>query len=207
MFAPPAEKISTHVLTPASAAPFRHQVDRGRNLRTNTRGGQDKNMKSLAQESHEPVVFDLIDTVKAWQDVLNQELSVYGINYVKWVLLRAIMHGEFVRHEDYLGPLLIDAEQAERLLAELHATGWVAFTSAPQTAEPFVPPEAMARVTRVSQSVRALHSVSVAPFDRQERAALGTLLRRMKSTLREHSQRKRQQGRPPEFDAPLANAA
>jgi hypothetical protein len=160
-------------------------------------------IEALVKESQERVVFDLIGAVKAWQAVLDQELSEYGIDYAKWVLLRAIVHGEFVRHETYLGPLRITAHQSEDLLAELHAAGWVAFTSEPPKPEPFVPQAAMARVARVSQAVRALHSVSVAALDRQDRGMLSALLQRMTSTLHEHHHRKREQGRALEFEAPL----
>ncbi|WP_050982903.1 hypothetical protein [Cupriavidus basilensis] len=143
-------------------------------------------MQPKALEPTESVVLALLDSVREWQRVLDQTLSDAGLDYPKWILLRAIRQQEFVRHEPYLGPMLISATQSESLLDTLHAGDWIAYDPAGQ---PFIPVEAEPRVDRVWKGLKALHSVSVAPFSAEERSALTASLRRMKDTLRDHSLR------------------
>jgi len=145
-------------------------------------------MPSRALQASEPLVLALIEAVTAWQRALERTLSSSGLNYVKWLLLRAIAKGEFVRGAALCGPVMIDASWSERLLRELRDDGWLAFAG---QEPPRIPAEADARVQRVGLAVKALHSVSVAPFNTQERVALGSLLERMKGTLHDHTQRQR----------------
>ncbi|ODV42231.1 MarR family transcriptional regulator [Cupriavidus sp. UYMMa02A] len=144
-------------------------------------------MQTKPLEPNEPVVLALVDAVTAWQGALEQTLSASGLNYAKWLLLRAIRQNAFVRHEPLASALLIDGACAERLLGELQRDGWVECSD---PAMPRISAAAESRVERVWQAVKALHSVSVSPFNSQERVALGTLLQRMKLTLSDHSARR-----------------
>lgn len=148
-------------------------------------------MQPLTADLPEPVVLALIDTVKSWQSALDHALATSGINYVKWLLLRAIHHGEFTRHQPWLGQVLIDAAMSEHLLVELQHDGWIRFEARTpgEDAVPVLVETTLPRLARIAQSVRALHSVSVASFNPQERATLGALLRRMNETLSEHTAR------------------
>ncbi len=148
-------------------------------------------MEHRAFATSEPVVQGLIEAVCAWQAALEQALSDFGISYTKWLLLRAIACGDFIRHQAYRGQILIDADLSERLLEELHAHGWIELAEAPRIAD-----SAHGRLERVWQAVKALHSVSVAAFNPQERAALSALLRRMSQTLGDHTARRRKHGTP-----------
>lgn len=144
-------------------------------------------MHTKPLEPNEPVVLALVDAVMAWQGALEQTLSTSGLNYGKWILLRAICQNAFVRHEPLAGAMLIDAACAERMLNELHDDGWVEYAG---TGTPRISAAAEGRVERVWGAVKALHSVSVSPFSSHERVALGTLLQRMKLTLSDHSARR-----------------
>jgi hypothetical protein len=144
-------------------------------------------MHTKPLEPNEPVVLALVDAVIAWQGALEQTLSASGLNYGKWLLLRAIRQNTFVRHAPLAAAMLIDAACAERMLGELHRDGWVEYSD---TAAPRISAAAEGRIERAWQAVKALHSVSVAPFNSQERVALGTLLQRMKLTLSDHSARR-----------------
>ncbi|CAG9172648.1 hypothetical protein LMG23992_02289 [Cupriavidus laharis] len=144
-------------------------------------------MQTKPLEPNEPVVLALVDAVTAWQGALEQTLSASGLNYAKWLLLRAIRQKAFVRHEPLVGAMLIDAACTERLLSELQHDGWVEYSD---TTAPQISAGAKDRVERVWQAVKALHSVSVSPFNTQERVALGTLLQRMKLTLSDHTARR-----------------
>ncbi len=144
-------------------------------------------MHTKPLEPNEPVVLALVDAVIAWQGALEQTLSTSGLNYGKWVLLRAIWQNVFVRNEPLAGVMLIDAACAERMLGGLHNAGWVEYSA---TGAPRISAAAEGRVERVWGAVKALHSVSVAPFNSHERVALGTLLQRMKLTLSDHSARR-----------------
>ncbi|MGE8369705.1 MarR family transcriptional regulator [Cupriavidus sp.] len=143
-------------------------------------------MRPRALEPTESVLLALMDSVREWQRVLDQTLSDVGLDYAKWILLRAIRQDEFVRHEPWLGPMLISVPQSESLLHTLHADRWIEFDPAGQ---PFIPAGAVPRVERVWSGMKALHSVSVAPFSTEERTALTASLRRMKATLHDHSLR------------------
>jgi hypothetical protein len=167
-------------------------------------------------DTNEPVVMALIDAVTSWQGALEQALSTSGLDYVKWVLLRTISREEFMRGQYCRGPVLIDPGLAEHLLAELYRDGWIVFRDQlghlagpeSETAQPVIPADSHARFDRVSQSVKALHSVSVSPFAPQDRVALGTLLRRMKDTLDEHADRQcKRAPAPPALVAPRHGAA
>lgn len=159
-------------------------------------------MVTKQNESVEPTVVALIDAVTAWQGALDQTLSASGLTYAKLLLLRAISRGEFERGKGYRGAVFVDATLAEHLLTELHAHSWVMFVNAldhPCTpddadARPTIAEAMRARLARIEQSVKALHSVSAAPFSADERATLGLLLQRMKETLDDH--RSRQERRP-----------
>ena len=144
-------------------------------------------MHTKPLEPNEPVVLALVGAVMAWQAALEQTLSASGLNYGKWILLRAIWQNAFVRHEPLAGTMLIDVASSERMLGELHDDGWVEYSS---TGAPRIPAAAEHRVERVWGAVKALHSVSVSPFNSHERVALGTLLQRMKLTLSDHSARR-----------------
>lgn len=143
-------------------------------------------MQPKALDIHEPVVLSLVDAVTAWQSALEQTLSVSGLTYPKWLLLRAIRLGEFTRGEPCHGAIFLDVPQTERLLRELHADGWLEF---PVDGEPQVAPEANSRLERAAMAVRALHSVSVGHMTPAERAVLTSLLHRMTSTLDDHAAR------------------
>lgn len=159
-------------------------------------------MVAKQNESVEPTVVALIDAVTAWQGALDQTLSASGLTYAKLLLLRAISRGEFERGKGYRGAVFVDATLAEHLLTELHAHSWVRFVNAldhpcaPDDADarPTIAEAMRARLARIEQSVKALHSVSAAPFSADERATLGLLLQRMKETLDDH--RSRQERRP-----------
>ncbi|MGO4328523.1 MarR family transcriptional regulator [Cupriavidus sp. 2TAF22] len=128
--------------------------------------------------------------MREWQGALDQTLSEVGLDYPGWILLRAIRQEEFVRHAPYFGLMLISVTQSEPMLGALQADGWIAFDPAGQ---PFVPATALPRVDRVYSALKALHSVSVAPFSSEERTALTASLLRMKATLHDHSVRRGRQ--------------
>ncbi|GAB7546629.1 MarR family transcriptional regulator [Cupriavidus sp. CuC1] len=143
-------------------------------------------MQPKALEPTESVLLALMDSVREWQSVLDQTLSDAGLDYPKWILLRAIRQEEFVRHEPYLGQMLISATHSESLLGDLQADGWIAYDPAGQ---PLIPVDAEPKVDRVWKGLKALHSVSVAAFSTEERTTLTASLRRMKATLHDHSMR------------------
>ncbi|AOY93672.1 hypothetical protein BKK79_19070 [Cupriavidus sp. USMAA2-4] len=145
-------------------------------------------MPSSALEASEPLILALTDAMTAWQGALELTLSAAGLSYVKWLLLRAIARGNFTRGAALCGPVLIDPPWSERLLRELRDDGWLSFAG---SEAPRIRTDAEDRVRRVWQAVKALHSVSVAPFNAQERVALGSLLERMKGTLHDHTGRQR----------------
>ena len=134
-------------------------------------------MQPRPLEPNEPVVLALVDAVTAWQDALEQTLSASGLTYAKWLLLRAIRRGHFVRGAPLPGAMPIDVPQSELLLHELRRDGWIEYAEA---IAPRISDTAASRLERASQALSALHSVSVAPFSPQERVALGSLLERMK---------------------------
>lgn len=149
-------------------------------------------------DAGEPTIVALVEAMKAWQRALDTTLSTSGLTYVKWILLRAIARGDYVRHRPYLGAILIDVEMGEHLLAELHRDRWIGFVDgagmtcgpALPEAQPVVPEAERARVQRIAQSIKALHSVSVSPFSSDERAMLSTLLQRMQANLNGFSDRR-----------------
>lgn len=149
-------------------------------------------------DAGEPTIVALVEAMKAWQRALDTTLSTSGLTYVKWILLRAIARGDYVRHRPYLGAILIDVEMAEHLLAELHRDRWIGFVDGAGMAcgpalpegQPVVPEAERARVQRIAQSLKALHSVSVSPFTSDERAMLSTMLQRMQANLNEFSDRR-----------------
>ncbi|MBF6989791.1 MarR family transcriptional regulator [Cupriavidus sp. IK-TO18] len=143
-------------------------------------------MQPRPLEPNEPVVLALVDAVTAWQDALEQTLSASGLTYAKWLLLRAIKRGDFVRGAPLPGAMPIDVPQSELLLHELRRDGWIEHAEA---TTPSIADTAASRLERVSQALSALHSVSVAPFNPQERVALGSLLERMKLRLNDHTMR------------------
>ena len=144
-------------------------------------------MPSSALEASEPLILALTDAMTARQGALELTLSAAGLSYVKWLLLRAIARGNFTRGAALCGPVLIDP-LGPRLLRELRDDGWLSFAG---NEAPRIRTDAEDRVRRVWQAVKALHSVSVAPFNAQERVALGSLLERMKGTLHDHTGRQR----------------
>lgn len=146
-------------------------------------------MQPRPLESNEPVVLALVDAVTAWQDALEQTLSASGLNYAKWLLLRAIRRGDFVRGAPLPGAMPIDVPQSELLLQELRRDGWIEYAEGNAPRMPRISDTAASRLERVSQALSALHSVSVAPFSPQERVALGSLLERMKIRLNDHTTR------------------
>ncbi|AQV93624.1 MarR family transcriptional regulator [Cupriavidus necator] len=143
-------------------------------------------MQPRPLEPSEPVVLALVDAVTAWQSALEQTLRASGLDYAQWLLLRAIRQGAFVRGTPLAGLMPIDVARSETMLDELRRDGWIEYagTQAPRIAE-----SAASRLQRTAQALSALHSVSVAPFSSQERAALGSLLERMKTTLDGHTAR------------------
>ncbi len=149
-------------------------------------------------DAGEPTIVALVEAMKAWQRALDTTLSTSGLTYVKWILLRAVARGDYVRHQPYLGAILIDVEMGEHLLAELHRDRWIGFVDgagmtcgpALPEAQPVVPEAERARVQRIAQSIKALHSVSVSPFSSDERTMLSTLLQRMQVNLNEFSDRR-----------------
>lgn len=143
-------------------------------------------MQPKALEIHEPVVLSLVDAVTAWQSALEQTLSVSGLTYPKWLLLRSIQIGEFSRGQPCQGAIFLDVPQTERLLRELHADGWLEFAS---DGTPQIAFEAGSRLERAALAVRALHSVSVSHLAPAERTALASLLHRMTATLDDHAER------------------
>ncbi|MDQ0140067.1 MarR family transcriptional regulator [Cupriavidus necator] len=143
-------------------------------------------MQPRPLEPSEPVVLALIDAVTAWQDALDQTLRASGLNYSQWLLLRAIRHGAFRRGIALAGPMPIDVAQSETMLDELRRDGWIEYTG---TLAPRIAEGASTRVQRTAQALSALHSVSVAGFNRQERAALASLLDRMQAGLSGHTSR------------------
>lgn len=143
-------------------------------------------MQPRPLEPNEPVVLALVDAVTAWQEALEQTLSASGLNYAKWLLLRAIRQGAFVRGSPLPGAMRIDVAQSEQMLRDLERDGWIEYGDAPH---PRVADAAASRLERTGQALSALHSVSVAPFSSQERVALGSLLERMKITLSDHTTR------------------
>ncbi len=154
-------------------------------------------MVTKPNESVEPTVAALIDAVTAWQGALDQTLSASGLTYAKLLLLRAISNGEFARGKGYRGAVFVDAKLAEHLLAQLQADAWIVFVdahgqpcaAADADARPTIAEPMRARLARIEQGVKALHSVSAAPFSADERATLGVLLQRMKETLDDHRSR------------------
>ncbi|NOV24139.1 MarR family transcriptional regulator [Cupriavidus necator] len=143
-------------------------------------------MQPRPLEPSEPVVLALIDAVTAWQGALEQTLQASGLTYSQWLLLRAIRQGAFKRGLSLGGPMPIDAAQSEAMLDELRRDGWIEYTA---TMAPRVAEGATMRMQRTAQALSALHSVSVAAFNPQERAALVSLLDRMESTLISHTSR------------------
>lgn len=148
-------------------------------------------------DAGEPTIVALADAMKAWQRALDTTLSASGLSYVKWILLRGIARGDYVRHEPYVSAVLIDVEMAERLLAQLYRDRWIAFVDhagnacgpTADHAQPVIAEHQRRRVERIALSVKALHSVSVSPFSTDERAVLCRLLQKMQHTLDEHSDR------------------
>ncbi|MCY1351030.1 hypothetical protein D9M68_608040 [compost metagenome] len=161
-------------------------------------------MQPRPLEPNEPVVLALVDAVTAWQDALEQTLSASGLTYAKWLLLRAIRRGNFVRGAPLPGALPIDTPQSELLLHELRRDGWIEYAEA---TTPRISDTATSRLERVSQALSALHSVSVAPFSSQERVALGSLLERMKIRLNDHTTRQIRVGGEAARQDKLATAA
>ncbi|WP_420992191.1 MarR family transcriptional regulator [Cupriavidus sp. 30B13] len=150
-------------------------------------------MRPKALEPTESVLLALMASVREWQSALDQTLSEVGLDYPGWLLLRAIRQEEFVRHAPYAGLMPISVAQSEAMLGPLQAHGWIALDASGQ---PFIPAAALARVERVYTALKALHSVSLAPFSSAERAALTASLLRMKATLHDHCERRgRQAGR------------
>ncbi len=143
-------------------------------------------MQPKALEIHEPAVISLVDAVTAWQSALEQTLSVSGLTYPKWLLLRAIRLDQFTRGQPCQGAIFLDVPQTKRMLRELHADGWLEF---PADGNPTIAPDARPRLERAAQAVRALHSVSVGQLASAERAALTSLLHRMTTTLNDHADR------------------
>ncbi|CAG2128108.1 MarR family transcriptional regulator [Cupriavidus plantarum] len=144
-------------------------------------------MQPKALETNEPVVLALVDAVTAWQAALEQTLSVSGLTYTKWLLLRAIGQERLTRAQPFHGPVFMDIAEMETQLASLHADGWIEFT---ETGNACISPAARARFDRAAQAVKALHSVSVGHLNSEERAALGGLLQRMTGTLHDHAERR-----------------
>ncbi|CAG9178015.1 hypothetical protein LMG32289_03970 [Cupriavidus pampae] len=144
-------------------------------------------MQPKALETNEPVVLALVDAVTAWQAALEQTLSVSGLTYTKWLLLRAIGQERLTRAQPFQGTVYIDSARTEALLADLHAEGWIEFA---ETGAPCIAPAARPRFERAAQAVKALHSVSVGHLNTEERAALGGLLQRMTGTLHNHAERR-----------------
>ncbi|WP_042885022.1 hypothetical protein [Cupriavidus necator] len=143
-------------------------------------------MQPRPLEPNEPVVLALVDAVTAWQEALEQTLSASGLNYAKWLLLRAIRQGAFVRGSPLPGTMRVDVAQSEQMLQDLERDGWIEYADA---LHPHIADAAASRLERTGQALSALHSVSVAPFSSQERVALGSLLERMKITLSDHTTR------------------
>ncbi|BDB23837.1 MarR family transcriptional regulator [Cupriavidus sp. P-10] len=161
-------------------------------------------MQPRPLEPNEPVVLALVDAVTAWQDALEQTLSASGLTYAKWLLLRAVRRGDFVRGAPLPGAMPIDVPQSELLLHELRRDGWIEYAEA---ITPRIADTAVSRLERASQALSALHSVSVAPFSPQERVALGSLLERMKIRLNDHTTRQIRVGGEAARQDKLANAA
>ncbi|MGO4279788.1 hypothetical protein SAMN05216321_102251 [Cupriavidus sp. OV038] len=145
-------------------------------------------MQPKALEINEPIVLALVDAVTAWQAALEQTLSVSGLTYPKWLLLRAIHTGTFRRGLPLSAAVFMDVAQTERLLNELREEGWLAFEA---NGAPRIAASAAARLDRAGQGVKALHSVSVGQFNAEERVALTGLLHRMTGTLQDHAERHR----------------
>ncbi|WP_454735270.1 MarR family transcriptional regulator [Cupriavidus necator] len=143
-------------------------------------------MQPRPLEPNEPVVLALVDAVTAWQEALEQTLSASGLNYAKWLLLRAIRQGTFVRGLPLPGAMPIDVAQSEQMLQHLQRDGWIEYA---ENMPPRIAEAAASQVERTAQAMSALHSVSVGPFSSQERVALGSLLERMKITLSDHTTR------------------
>ncbi len=143
-------------------------------------------MQPKALEINEPVLLSLVDAVTAWQGALDQILSTSGLTYPKWLLLRAIRLDEFRRGHPCEGTIFLDVPQTERLLRELHAENWLEFAA---DGTPQLMPAASVRLERAAQAVGALRSVSVCHLSSAERAALGSLLKRMTTTLVDHAAR------------------
>ncbi|QET02023.1 MULTISPECIES: MarR family transcriptional regulator [Cupriavidus] len=144
-------------------------------------------MQPKALETNEPVVLALVDAVTAWQAALEQTLSVSGLTYSKWLLLRAIGQERLARAQPFHGAVFMDIARTEALLSELHDDGWIEFA---ETGNACIAPAARARFDRAAQAVKALHSVSVGHLNSEERAALGGLLQRMTGTLHDHAERR-----------------
>lgn len=145
-------------------------------------------MQPNALDIHEPVVLALVEAVTAWQSALEQTLSVSGLTYPKWLLLRAIRQEEFTRGKPCEAAIFLDVPLSERLLRELGNDGWLDFDA---DGAPHIAPAASARIKRAAQAIKALHSVSVGQFGTAERATLSGLLHRMTATLEDHAARHR----------------
>ncbi|WP_059412456.1 hypothetical protein [Cupriavidus basilensis] len=147
-------------------------------------------MRPKALEPTESVLLALMASVREWQRALDQTLSEVGLDYPGWLLLRAIRQEEFVRHAPYAGLMPIPVAQSESMLGPLQAEGWIALDAA---GTPFIPDTALPRIDRVYSALKALHSVSLAPFSSEERAVLTASLLRMKATLHDHCVRRGRQ--------------
>lgn len=145
-------------------------------------------MQPKALEINEPIVLALVDAVTAWQGALEQTLSVSGLTYPKWLLLRAIHQGAFRRGLPLATAVFLDVAHTERLLVELRDDGWLAFDV---DGTPHIATSASTRLDRAGQGVKALHSLSVGQFNAEERVALTGLLHRMTGTLTDHAERHR----------------
>ena len=143
-------------------------------------------MQPKSLDIHEPAVLALIGAVTAWQGALEQTLSVSGLTYPKWLLLRAIRQEEFARGKPCEAAIFLDVSQSERLLRELGDDGWLDFDA---DGTPQISTASGARLKRAAQAIKALHSVSVGQFSVAERATLSGLLHRMTDTLDDHAAR------------------
>lgn len=143
-------------------------------------------MQSTAHEVNEPVVLALVDAVTAWQGALEQTLSVSGLTYPNWLLLRAIRKDVFRRGKPCETAIFLDVPHTERLLRELSDAGWLEFAA---DGTPRLATTAVSRMERAAQAVKALHSVSVGHLSSGERSALSSLLNRMTGTLQDHAER------------------
>lgn len=159
-------------------------------------------MTLRSTDAGDQTILALAAAMQAWQRALDATLSTQGLNYVKWTLLRAIAHGDYVRHQPYVGVLMIDVDMAERLLQELYRARWIVFADkagrscgpALHDAQPLIAAEQRARIDKIGLAIKALHSVSVSPFNLEERSQLCALLQRMEQTLNNHASRQQARG-------------